>query len=41
MVPIALSTTSEKRMSGRIGSSGASDGTVRLKTFSGSVTVNR
>lgn len=41
MVPIALSTTGERRMSGRIGSSGAGDGTVRLKTFSGSVTVNR
>ena len=41
MVPIAVSTTGEKRMSGRIGSSSAGDGTVRLKTFSGSVTVNR
>ena len=41
MVPIALSTTSEKRMTGRIGSSSGGDGTVRLKTFSGSVMVNR
>jgi DUF4097 and DUF4098 domain-containing protein YvlB len=41
MVPIAVSSTSEKRMTGRIGSSSAGDGTVRLKTFSGSVTVNR
>jgi DUF4097 and DUF4098 domain-containing protein YvlB len=41
MVPIALSTSNKKRMTGRIGSSSAGDGTVRLKTFSGSVTVNR
>jgi DUF4097 and DUF4098 domain-containing protein YvlB len=40
MVPIAVSTTSEKRMTGRIGSASGGDGTVRLKTFSGSVTVN-
>jgi hypothetical protein len=41
MVAIAISTSNQKRMTGRIGSSGAGDGTVRLKTFSGGVTVNR
>ena len=40
-VPIDLSTTSEKRMTGGIGSPSGNDGTVRLKTFNGSVTVNR
>jgi DUF4097 and DUF4098 domain-containing protein YvlB len=41
MMPIALSTSGQKRMTGRIGASGAGDGTVRLKTFSGNVTVSR
>lgn len=41
MVPITLSTSGQKRMTGRIGASGAGDGSVRLKTFSGGVTVNR
>jgi len=41
-VPIALGgVTSRRRISGRIGSSGAGDGTVRVKTFSGNVTVDR
>jgi DUF4097 and DUF4098 domain-containing protein YvlB len=40
-VPITLGIARSKRITGRIGSSSAGDGTLRVKTFSGSVTVDR
>jgi DUF4097 and DUF4098 domain-containing protein YvlB len=40
-VPITLGNTNRRRMTGRIGASGAGDGSLRLKTFSGNVTVDR
>jgi DUF4097 and DUF4098 domain-containing protein YvlB len=40
-LPITLGVANRRRITGSIGASGAGDGSLRVKTFSGSVTVNR
>jgi len=40
-LPITLGNANRRRLTGRIGASGAGDGSLRVKTFSGNVTVDR
>ena len=40
-LPVVVQTANRRRISGRLGSPGSGEGSIRVKTFSGSVTLDR